>query len=108
MEYTKRKTPKKKVLDQERTKISSRKILTEKLCKKFSTTLKREDVEDSLKSIISTLKKEICANKRLEIRSFGVLCIKKRKHPVTKEQYATLSYKMSKSLGRKISPDRKM
>ncbi|GAB4171302.1 MAG: HU family DNA-binding protein [Rickettsiaceae bacterium] len=75
--------------------MATKRDLAERLAKKLSY-LKEEDAFYAVNCILEHIKDELAKGKRIEIRGFGSLSVRKRKYADKDEEYNTIYYRMSK------------
>ena len=77
--------------------MATKKDLEQNIARKLSY-LSEADASFAVDCILDHIKGELTTGNRVEIRGFGSLSLRKRKHAGKDEEYNTIYYRMSKNV----------
>ncbi|MBY0534192.1 HU family DNA-binding protein [Candidatus Megaera venefica] len=77
--------------------MATKKDLEQNIARKLSY-LSEVDASFAVDCILDHIKGELTTGNRVEIRGFGSLSVRKRKHAGKDEEYNTIYYRMSKNV----------
>ena len=77
--------------------MATKKDLEQNITKKLSY-LGELDANFAVNCILNYIKDELAVGNRVEVRGFGSLSVRKRKHAGREDEYNTIYYRMSKNV----------